>query len=173
MLACDCGGLNSFLRARFFNRFFCFCCSPAAGRLCCAAPPHHTHSSVKTAVYNQKASQRFREARNAYISGALLSPTLTLVCALSLDSFANISGDIGQGNSTTFVAFQTAEEGSSISALQLALESFILGLVVLVFFFVGGRCERERALRMGCSCSVAEKHLHSSQCVPIFSAGSL
>jgi hypothetical protein len=73
----------------------------------------------------------------------LLSPTLTLVCALSLDSFANISGDIGQGNSTTFVAFQTAEEGSSISALQLALESFILGSVVLVFFFVGGRCERE------------------------------
>jgi hypothetical protein len=55
---------------------------------------------------------------------------------------ANISDNIVVGNSSRIQAFRTAEIGNSIYSIQLTLESCILGMVVLVFFFVGGRCAR-------------------------------
>jgi hypothetical protein len=53
---------------------------------------------------------------------------------------ATISDNIVLGNSSRIQAVHTAEMGNSIYSIQLALESCILGMVVLAFFVVGGRC---------------------------------
>jgi hypothetical protein len=59
---------------------------------------------------------------------------------VALSNTCFITGSFSAGNQTNFDAFRIAETGDGLNALQNILEGFVLSLIVLVFFVVGGRC---------------------------------
>jgi hypothetical protein len=82
-------------------------------------------------------------------------------CTLQLFvTLANISDNIVLGNSSKIQAAHTSEIENSIYSIQLTLESCILGMVVLVFFVVGGRCACLLFMHGQLWRSLAQEHTH-------------